>query len=517
MAAFAIARECSTSTRLSIGGWNARRIARDQTNKLIGNFTMARQTSAGIEQYEWFTAMDERVRETHAQNHGGKFYWNEPPATGHPGEDILCRCVAMAIIDPTRHHRAAMPANRPARPPVVPPAPKPAPKPKPKPAPKPTGDMGAWKGEWNAAMEAADARMKPWWERAFDKGADAALMQAVLFRARERGAKLVMKGDDGSGAYDFSNRTLGVGSNPLHVANAKLGTFRHEFGHYLDVSGALPHPRRRKQLRGSYPSTTAAKPLKKDHDNLPTPSAQAQSAGETAEDLYRAIGVNLDNFDPKHFEYQLGEHALRLHRGDKSQALEAVKQFETRIAAHLKSKGIDFPFDDLIRYLDIADPLERGWASAELAVHLLRGDPMRGIDNALEYGVAYAGTKELGRAKSLGYLQDYFGALTNNRYGAGHTVDYFKIDGNRLLKTDIGVIHERNLSEAFANYIEMRYDTSEAGKFRYALARKYFPETARRFDNLLDEIGEGKHPINSGRDYVAESKVTTPRKRGAKR
>jgi len=76
------------------------------------------------------------VRPTHAQNHGGRFYWNKPPATGHPGEDILCRCVAMAIIDPTRHHKAVVPPpSKP--PPVAPVAATPKPKPKPKPAPPP--------------------------------------------------------------------------------------------------------------------------------------------------------------------------------------------------------------------------------------------------------------------------------------------------------------------------------------------------------------------------------------------
>ena len=121
-----------------IGGYNVRRIARDQTNKLIGKLTQEKQTYIGIEMYEWYTAMDERVREMHAQNHGLKFRWDKPPATGHPGEEIQCRCVALAVIDTSRHRRGALPSPAtpppppsPSPPPVVPPVPRPQPSPQP--------------------------------------------------------------------------------------------------------------------------------------------------------------------------------------------------------------------------------------------------------------------------------------------------------------------------------------------------------------------------------------------------
>lgn len=74
-------------------------IARDQVNKLNGALTRMRQTNLGITQYIWRTSRDERVRETHRLNEGRKFSWNEPPAeTGHPGQDINCRCTAEPVI-----------------------------------------------------------------------------------------------------------------------------------------------------------------------------------------------------------------------------------------------------------------------------------------------------------------------------------------------------------------------------------------------------------------------------------
>ena len=81
-------------------GYNLRRLTRDQTSKLTGQLNQARQTELGIARYRWQTSGDERVRPTHNDNDGQVFAWNSPPpATGHPGEDVQCRCGAIAVID----------------------------------------------------------------------------------------------------------------------------------------------------------------------------------------------------------------------------------------------------------------------------------------------------------------------------------------------------------------------------------------------------------------------------------
>lgn len=74
-------------------------IARDQTSKMNGAFNEIRQTDLGIEGYIWQGAEDERERETHLANEGQFFRWDSPPATGHPGQDIQCRCVAIPYFD----------------------------------------------------------------------------------------------------------------------------------------------------------------------------------------------------------------------------------------------------------------------------------------------------------------------------------------------------------------------------------------------------------------------------------
>ena len=75
-------------------------IARDQTTKLNASLTRLRQQEVGVEEYVWQTSGDERVRPTHRANDGKKFRWDSPPkVTGHPGNDVNCRCVALPVLD----------------------------------------------------------------------------------------------------------------------------------------------------------------------------------------------------------------------------------------------------------------------------------------------------------------------------------------------------------------------------------------------------------------------------------
>lgn len=48
--------------------------------------------------YIWRTRGGDKVRATHAANNGRIFAWDDPPPTGHPGEDYGCRCTAEAYF-----------------------------------------------------------------------------------------------------------------------------------------------------------------------------------------------------------------------------------------------------------------------------------------------------------------------------------------------------------------------------------------------------------------------------------
>ena len=83
---------------------HAKLIARDQMGKLNSKISQYQQQDAGIEEYIWSTAGDERVRNSHRELNGKKFRWDSPPLNSdgrrcHPGEDYQCRCIALAVID----------------------------------------------------------------------------------------------------------------------------------------------------------------------------------------------------------------------------------------------------------------------------------------------------------------------------------------------------------------------------------------------------------------------------------
>ena len=87
-------------------------IARDQSSKMAAAFNEARCAAVGIEQYIWQTAGDERVRESHAENDGQLFRFDEgAPLTdgslGNPGDEINCRCIAGPYVEEAQEEEAA--------------------------------------------------------------------------------------------------------------------------------------------------------------------------------------------------------------------------------------------------------------------------------------------------------------------------------------------------------------------------------------------------------------------------
>lgn len=72
----------------------AQRIANDQIGKLYGEINESRQKALGVDAYIWRSSNDNRVRPEHQAREGRRYLWSEPPADGHPGEPINCRCFA---------------------------------------------------------------------------------------------------------------------------------------------------------------------------------------------------------------------------------------------------------------------------------------------------------------------------------------------------------------------------------------------------------------------------------------
>ena len=95
-------------------------IARDQTGKLNGRLTKRRNQEAGISLYQWFTALDERVRSKHKVLHNRIMRWDDNTVyadsvadakagkwksrssisgyVGIPGSDVQCRCSSGTVF-----------------------------------------------------------------------------------------------------------------------------------------------------------------------------------------------------------------------------------------------------------------------------------------------------------------------------------------------------------------------------------------------------------------------------------
>jgi len=391
-------------------------------------------------------------------------------------------------------------------------------------APPAGGELNRLKAEWNTVLDAdpADAPLKSWWAQGVEQAGlvDAPLLKAAAFAARAGKKKLRLRGGAhrrynprASGVYDHSNRAIWINTDAsLKFDEAKAGTFRHEFGHFLDTTGHLPVPRSKRRWRLVYLSSRAAKELREDHGAILNAEARAAGAIETAEDLYRHLGVDAAGVDAWNFSENFVDAMLKLHGGDEAAALLAIKQHEKRIAEWLKSRGVDFPYEELLNYVDTDDVYYRGWAAMRLGVRLAQGDTVRGVNYVLGIGkkAAFIAKNTL-KERYFDRLRDYIGALTNERYKFLRGDDYYKRWNIRLFKTEVGgAIHEKNLAEGFANYIDMRYAPDRMG---YNLAERMFPATTRRFGEILEEIGNGEHRYESGRDHGAENRLTATRKR----
>jgi len=83
----------------------AKFLARQETSLFTHTLKRARYSDVGINEYEWSTSQDERVRRHHKELNGKRYYYSTPPVVNekgerkHPGMDWGCRCVDIPILN----------------------------------------------------------------------------------------------------------------------------------------------------------------------------------------------------------------------------------------------------------------------------------------------------------------------------------------------------------------------------------------------------------------------------------
>jgi SPP1 gp7 family putative phage head morphogenesis protein len=86
--------------RLHVARSRAKVIARDQLQKYQAQVNEAQQRRAGIDRYVWrHSGSGRNPRPEHLARDGRVFSWSDPPADGHPGAAIQCRCTAEPSLD----------------------------------------------------------------------------------------------------------------------------------------------------------------------------------------------------------------------------------------------------------------------------------------------------------------------------------------------------------------------------------------------------------------------------------
>lgn len=102
------------TARFAISDRRAKMIARDQIAKTNSDLNRIRHSQAGLNEYEWQDADDERVRKTHHAMNGRICRYDDPTVyfdgkdwvsrsgiggvAKQAGEDFVCRCVGKAIV-----------------------------------------------------------------------------------------------------------------------------------------------------------------------------------------------------------------------------------------------------------------------------------------------------------------------------------------------------------------------------------------------------------------------------------
>lgn len=91
--------QAAIQREMGIAQDRAKLIAIDQVGKFNGKLTELRQRAAGVTHYRWRGVLDNRERKAHVAREGRLFSWDDPPADGHPGEPVRCRCSAEPDLD----------------------------------------------------------------------------------------------------------------------------------------------------------------------------------------------------------------------------------------------------------------------------------------------------------------------------------------------------------------------------------------------------------------------------------
>ena len=448
-----------------------------------------------MQQYQWLTSQDERVRPSHVANSGGLFDWaSPPPDTGHPGEDILCRCNAVAVLTQALRDKlkdAAGPASittidalPPAPPLVTPPVPPMAP---PTPIPILPTPLATPVSPPSPTYQSLNQKARLPAEEAYHNRAWGGASEEVLRGVADTpGLKdLVHEGGVSAASYRAFSRKLNMGS----ARSTKLedAVWRHEFGHHMDhMLRSLPE---HSPISWKYSYSSASKAFDKaknaDRKLLKSALPPKGQAGWGISTRKHNESLNMLTRSVKKLPADARQGALVTLADELDLDLADVRAFmadQGILGAPVDISQVDqdalvyrfllsWKHRDVQGALDTLGGIASSHLQAQPAASLRIALDLDLSDDALKTMNVWAG-RDTGTFQHWSDLAD---VLTVRRVngGWGHSNSYFN------------EIAGRRQAEIFANMVSMMGESEFARK----MVQRYHPNL---YDYMLDQMGKMK-------------------------
>ena len=283
-------------------------------------------------------------------------------------------------------------------------------------------------------------------------------------------------------------------------------TWRHEYGHIIDyqamdafvkADSKLKKPRL--SLSGkNYTSAYYAREVADDAEDILTKNKKA-----TAKDMKKFIDSevedlskrfrNAESMTKKEFWDEILQDGKLFTKKELESLIGKSSQLATSTYTARKLKSTDasnwlFFNAKRLRAFNksgiLITPKSRKLRSPE-------GAEISGMYNDIFYSLSYVRDGTMGSSSSLDHFADYFGAITNNKLGYGHSNSYYK---KALPLTQSGsganlvMITPKNTTEAFANFTALSSDKNH--KIYKRKMKELAPKTTDAFEEVFDEINK---------------------------
>ena len=88
----------SLRDRVEVSRYRSELVVANELGNASATVQRDTQIEAGITEFVWLSARDNRVRPEHRERNGQTYKWSDPPNGETPGSPIRCRCVSVAVI-----------------------------------------------------------------------------------------------------------------------------------------------------------------------------------------------------------------------------------------------------------------------------------------------------------------------------------------------------------------------------------------------------------------------------------